>query len=156
MNKPYFCRNFFLTDWRHKRLKNKVDLLLFYREHFYGFLESELVSTNFMLFWLATFFSLAMHYLRYSFFDVQIILFHVPLQTAVMIFLSPAMGLVRIRSFYFVRKDKFKCIWRLLDLKLVRCLCEWHTSLLVQQRNGAFDKETPSPLQGFEQKAMSP
>ena len=41
MNKPYFCRNFFLTDWRHKRLKNKIDLLLFYREHFYGFWESE-------------------------------------------------------------------------------------------------------------------
>ena len=41
MNKPYFCRIFFLTDWRHKRLKNKMDLLLFYREHFYGFSESE-------------------------------------------------------------------------------------------------------------------
>ena len=40
MNKPYFCRNFFLTGWRHKRLKNKIDLLLFYREHFYGFSES--------------------------------------------------------------------------------------------------------------------
>ena len=40
MNKPYFCRNFFLTDRRHKRLKNTIDLLLFYREHFYGFLES--------------------------------------------------------------------------------------------------------------------
>ena len=22
MNKPYFCRNFFLSDWRHNRLKN--------------------------------------------------------------------------------------------------------------------------------------
>ena len=44
MNKPYFCRNFFLTDWRHKRLKNKMDLLLFDREHFYGFSESERVS----------------------------------------------------------------------------------------------------------------
>ena len=43
MNKPYFCRNFFLTDWRHKRLKNKTDLLLFYREHFYGFSENERV-----------------------------------------------------------------------------------------------------------------
>ena len=31
----------FLTDWRHKRLKNTIDLLLFYREHFYGFSESE-------------------------------------------------------------------------------------------------------------------
>ena len=41
MNKPYFCRNFFLTDWRHKRLKNTIDLLLFYREQFYGFSESE-------------------------------------------------------------------------------------------------------------------
>ena len=41
MNKPYFCRNFFLTDWRHKRLKNEIDLLLFYRKHFYGFSESK-------------------------------------------------------------------------------------------------------------------
>ena len=41
MNKPDFCRNFFLTDWRHKRLKNKIDLLLFYREHFDGFSESD-------------------------------------------------------------------------------------------------------------------
>ena len=32
MNKPYFCQNFFLTDWRPKRLKNKIDLLLFYGE----------------------------------------------------------------------------------------------------------------------------
>ena len=40
MNKPYFCRNFFPTDWRHKCLKNKIDLLLFYREHFYRFLKS--------------------------------------------------------------------------------------------------------------------
>ena len=124
MNKPYFCRNFFLTDWRHKRLKNKIDLLLFYREHFYGFSESELVSTNFMLFWLATFFSLAMHYLRHIFFDVQIILFHVPLPTVAMIFLTPVMSSVRIWSFYFVRKDKFKRIWLLLDLKLVSCLSE--------------------------------
>ena len=43
MNKPYFCRNFFLTDWRHKRLKNKIDLLLFYRENFYGISESVLI-----------------------------------------------------------------------------------------------------------------
>ena len=42
MNKPYFHRNFFLTDWRHKRLRNKIDLLLFYREHFYGFSESDI------------------------------------------------------------------------------------------------------------------
>ena len=40
MNKPYFRRNFFLTDWGYKRLKNKIDLLLFYRKHFYGFSES--------------------------------------------------------------------------------------------------------------------
>ena len=37
MNKPYFCRTFFLTYWRHKRLKNTIDLLLIYGEHFYGF-----------------------------------------------------------------------------------------------------------------------
>ena len=42
MNKPYICRNFFHTDWRHKRLKNTIDLLLFYGEHFYGFSESVL------------------------------------------------------------------------------------------------------------------
>ena len=41
MNKPYFCRNFFVTDLRHKRLKNTIDLLLFYRKHFYGFSEGE-------------------------------------------------------------------------------------------------------------------
>ena len=39
MNKPYFCGIFFLIDWRHKRLKNTIDL--FYREHFYGFSESD-------------------------------------------------------------------------------------------------------------------
>ena len=39
MNKPYF-----LIDWRHKRLKNTIDLLLFYGEHFYGFSESEVFS----------------------------------------------------------------------------------------------------------------
>ena len=32
----------FLIDWHHKRLKNKIDLLLFCGEHFYGFLESDL------------------------------------------------------------------------------------------------------------------
>ena len=32
----------FLIDWRHKRLKNKTDLLLFYREHFLGFSEHDL------------------------------------------------------------------------------------------------------------------
>ena len=42
MNKPYFSRIFFLTDWRHKRLKNTIDLLLFYGENFNGFSESEL------------------------------------------------------------------------------------------------------------------
>ena len=42
MNRPYFCRKFFLTDCRHKRLKNRsIDLLLFYGEHFYGIWESE-------------------------------------------------------------------------------------------------------------------
>ena len=44
MNQPYFCQNFYLTDWRHKRLKNTTDLLLFYGKHFYGFLENELTS----------------------------------------------------------------------------------------------------------------
>ena len=43
MNKTYFCWNFhFLVDWRHKHLKNIVDLLLFYGEHYYGFLGSDL------------------------------------------------------------------------------------------------------------------
>ena len=42
MNKPYFCQNFFLTDWHHKRLKNTIDLLLFYGQHFYGFSENVL------------------------------------------------------------------------------------------------------------------
>ena len=42
MNKPYFCRNFFLIDWCHKHLKNKIDILLFYAEHFYEFPESDL------------------------------------------------------------------------------------------------------------------
>ena len=40
MNKPYFSQFFFVTDLRHKRLKNTIDLLLFYGEHFYGFSES--------------------------------------------------------------------------------------------------------------------
>ena len=40
-NKPYFCRNFFLLDWRHKCLKKIKDLLLFYRVH-YRFSESDL------------------------------------------------------------------------------------------------------------------
>ena len=31
----------FLIDWRHKRLKNTTDLLLFYGEHFYGFSQSD-------------------------------------------------------------------------------------------------------------------
>ena len=42
INKPYYCRDFFLTDWRHKCLKNTMDLLLFYGEYFYGFSESDL------------------------------------------------------------------------------------------------------------------
>ena len=42
MNKPYFCQKLFLTDWRHKRLQNTIDLLLFYGEHFYRFSESDL------------------------------------------------------------------------------------------------------------------
>ena len=42
MNKPYFCRNFFLIDWRHRPLKNTIYLLLFYGEHFHGFSESDL------------------------------------------------------------------------------------------------------------------
>ena len=29
MNKLYFCRIFFYIDWRHKRLKNTVNLLFF-------------------------------------------------------------------------------------------------------------------------------
>ena len=41
MNNPYFCRDFFLTDWRHKYLKNAIDLFLFYGWHFYRFSESE-------------------------------------------------------------------------------------------------------------------
>ena len=41
-DKPYFCRIFFLIDWRHKCLKNTIDLFLFYGEHFYGFSESAL------------------------------------------------------------------------------------------------------------------
>ena len=43
MNKPYFCRDFFHIDRRHKLRKNTIDLLLFYGEHFYGFSERELV-----------------------------------------------------------------------------------------------------------------
>ena len=46
MNKPHFSRNFFLADWRHKRLKNTIDLLLFYGEHFYGFSESEMTDVR--------------------------------------------------------------------------------------------------------------
>ena len=47
MNKPYFCRNFFLTNWRHKRLKKRIDLLLFHGEHFYEFLENEMYQSYF-------------------------------------------------------------------------------------------------------------
>ena len=42
MNKSCFCRNFFLRDWRHKRPKNTIDLLLFYGENFYGFSKRDL------------------------------------------------------------------------------------------------------------------
>ena len=42
MNKSYFCQKNFLADWHYKRLKNTIDLLLFYWEHFYGFWESAL------------------------------------------------------------------------------------------------------------------
>ena len=42
MNKPYFCPNFFLIDWRHKRLKNTIYLLLFYEEPLCGFSESDM------------------------------------------------------------------------------------------------------------------
>ena len=38
MNKLYFYRNLFVIDWRHKRLKNTIYLLLFYEEHLYAFL----------------------------------------------------------------------------------------------------------------------
>ena len=41
MNKPYFCRFIFQIDWRHICPKNTINLLLFYGEHFYGFLESD-------------------------------------------------------------------------------------------------------------------
>ena len=43
---------FFLTDWRHKRLKNTIDLLLFYREHFYEFSESVLMITRPTRYWI--------------------------------------------------------------------------------------------------------
>ena len=38
----YFCQILFLIDWCHKCLKNTIDLLLFYKEHFHGFPESDL------------------------------------------------------------------------------------------------------------------
>ena len=46
MIKPYFCQNFFLIDWSHKRLKNTVDLLLVYGAHFFGFSESDVEKQN--------------------------------------------------------------------------------------------------------------
>ena len=49
MNKPYFCQSFFLIDWRHKRLKNTIDLLLFYGENFYRFLEIVLFNKKYAL-----------------------------------------------------------------------------------------------------------
>ena len=36
----------FFSQRRHKRLKNKIGLLLFYREHFYGFSESDIRKQN--------------------------------------------------------------------------------------------------------------
>ena len=41
---------FFLTGWRQKRLKNTIDLLSFYGEHFYEFLESEIAEDDSMLY----------------------------------------------------------------------------------------------------------
>ena len=41
MNKLYFCQNFFVIDWHQKRVKNTIDLFLFYGENFYGFSESD-------------------------------------------------------------------------------------------------------------------
>ena len=52
---------FFLTDWRDKRLKNTIDLLLFYEEHFYGFPESALLVS------LMHFENWHLIYLRYIF-----------------------------------------------------------------------------------------
>ena len=42
----FLPKKFFLTDSRHKRLKNIIDLLLFYGEHFYGLSESENKKNN--------------------------------------------------------------------------------------------------------------
>ena len=36
------AKKFFFMDWHHKHLKNVIDLLLFYEEHFHGFSESDL------------------------------------------------------------------------------------------------------------------
>ena len=155
INTPYFGQNIFLTDWRYKRLENEVVYYYFTKNTFVDFRKVNLWA-QILLFLLATFFSLAMHYLRHIFFNVQIILLHVLLPTVVMTFFTLGMGSVRIWSFYFVREDKFKCIWCLLDLKLIRCLSEWHALLLLWERNGTFDKETLLLLQGFEQKAMLP
>ena len=46
IEKENFCRNFFLTDSRHKRLENTLDLLLLYGEHFHGFSESDNLGTS--------------------------------------------------------------------------------------------------------------
>ena len=43
MNKPYFCQKIFLIEWRRKRLKNTIELLLFYGELSRGFSESVLI-----------------------------------------------------------------------------------------------------------------
>ena len=39
----------FRTDWRQKRLKNKLDLLSLYRKHFYRCSESELFPVELIL-----------------------------------------------------------------------------------------------------------
>ena len=49
MNKPSFCWNFFLIDWRHKCLKNTIDIFLFYGQHFNIFLESDLPASSFAI-----------------------------------------------------------------------------------------------------------
>ena len=62
MNKPYFSPKNFFTDLRHKRLKNTIDLLLFYREHFYGFSES-VFEANILFFFKRSNFQISLGYL---------------------------------------------------------------------------------------------
>ena len=38
----FLYKDIFQIDWHHERLKNAIYLLLFYGEHFHGFLESDL------------------------------------------------------------------------------------------------------------------